>query len=170
MVNYVWQSVRVCSPNLKRLVPTCFHFASSPVVKYFPLCSQVDKERTKIEMKVQQSSTSRDSGGKIVEEVSSEKPETSLGCRSNPGAVQQKQQPAVTKRYAAALQISKQHIHNLLNFKVRFSRERFSFVCVCNSLLRGSLSECNWKKYYLCSKRTSCSPNVCELVRPTLRK
>lgn len=96
-----------------------------------PLCFQVGKETTKTAMEVQKSSTSWDSGGTALEEVSTEKPETRLGCLSNQaGAVHQKQQPVAAKRYAIALAISEQHIHNLLNVKSDF-QDRILFLLLC---------------------------------------
>lgn len=95
------------------------------------MCFQVGKETAKTAMEVQKSSTSWDSGGTALEEVSTEKPETWLGCLSNQaGAVHQKQQPAATKGYAIALAISEQHIHNLLNFKSDF-QDKILFLLFC---------------------------------------
>lgn len=97
------------------------------------MCFQVGKETTKTAMQMQKSSTSWDSVGTALEEVSTEKPETRSGCLSNQaGAIHQKQQSTTTKRYAIALAISEQHIHNLLHFKVQLSRKDliFAFVCV----------------------------------------
>ncbi|XP_035521285.1 ankyrin repeat domain-containing protein 26 isoform X5 [Morone saxatilis] len=56
------------------------------------------KETTKTAMEVQKSSTSWDAGGKLLEEVGTEKPETRLGCLSSQaGAIHQEEQPVATK-------------------------------------------------------------------------
>lgn len=74
---------------------------SSPVIKYLPLSFQVVKEPTKTAVEMQKSSTSWDTGGTVLEEVGSEKPDTRLGClTSQAGAIHQEHQPAATKRYA----------------------------------------------------------------------
>uniref|UniRef100_A0A8D3C3Q8 Ankyrin repeat domain-containing protein 26 n=1 Tax=Scophthalmus maximus TaxID=52904 RepID=A0A8D3C3Q8_SCOMX len=59
---------------------------------------KVGKEMTKTTVEVQKSSASWDTGGMILDEVGTEKPETWLGCLSGqPGAIRQEQQPAATK-------------------------------------------------------------------------
>ncbi|XP_035497947.2 ankyrin repeat domain-containing protein 26 isoform X2 [Scophthalmus maximus] len=62
------------------------------------LQKEVGKEMTKTTVEVQKSSASWDTGGMILDEVGTEKPETWLGCLSGqPGAIRQEQQPAATK-------------------------------------------------------------------------
>ncbi|XP_035521282.1 ankyrin repeat domain-containing protein 36C isoform X2 [Morone saxatilis] len=59
---------------------------------------EAGKETTKTAMEVQKSSTSWDAGGKLLEEVGTEKPETRLGCLSSQaGAIHQEEQPVATK-------------------------------------------------------------------------
>lgn len=73
---------------------------SSPVIKYLPCSLQAGKETTKTALEVQKSSASWDTGGAVLEEVGTEKPEISLRCMSSQaGLIYQKQQPAAIKRY-----------------------------------------------------------------------
>uniref|UniRef100_A0A7N6BMA3 Ankyrin repeat domain-containing protein 26 n=1 Tax=Anabas testudineus TaxID=64144 RepID=A0A7N6BMA3_ANATE len=64
------------------------------------------KETTKTALEVQKSSSSWDTGGAVLEEVGTEKPEISLRCMSSQaGLIYQKQQPAAIKRLPSSGQL-----------------------------------------------------------------